>query len=228
MATRFTSLRDSTFGIWLLLTAGPALADQAPAWREDSRAPGRLTLGLHLVDGQGLSDGTRRAVRAEIERIFQGSGVDVRTVVSRHPVVESPGFPVVRVRLWSRDGTFLGSGRSAMGSVRISRRRKVVSAHVFYPVIIATLLDRDESIEDLSERTIGRAVGRVIAHELMHAVSPQVPHTRFGLMRAAMDEEFLSGLHLTPIAGPSAKAFRRQVRIRSQTRARSDPATTAR
>ena len=240
MATTAAGLSDSIFVIWLLAAAIPTLAEQASVrqpgpevlapesttWpaRGSALRAGRLALGLLLVDGQGLSEDARSAAESEIERLFQSSGVDVRTVVSEHPLFVPPGFPVVRILLWPRDGTFLHASRSAMGTVRIDSGRQVESVHVFYPVIVSTLLDRDEAAEDLSARVIGRAVGRVCAHELIHALAPRVPHARFGLMRSAMDREFLGGLRLTPIDRRSAKAFLREVAARYQTAAWLDPA----
>jgi hypothetical protein len=243
MATTSTSLRDSIFVIWLLTAAPPALADNAQADRQDSgvlspvattwpargSAPhaGRFALGLLLIDRQGLSQDVRRSVGSHIERLLESSGVDVRTVVSLNPTIASPDFPVVEVRLWPRDGSVLQADRSAMGIVRVDRGQ-VESVHVFYPVIVSTLLDGDESIEDLSSREIGRAVGRVIAHELVHAIAPGLPHARFGLMQPVMDKAFLRGLRPTPIDGRSAKVFQRQVEARFQTAARLDSVAAVR
>jgi hypothetical protein len=40
---------------------------------------------------------------------------------------------------------------------------------------------------------LGRALGRVVAHEVIHAIAPEAPHAGTGLMRHALDRNFLLG-----------------------------------
>lgn len=64
------------------------------------------------------------------------------------------------------------------------------------------------SESDQPARDLGMAVGRVIAHEVVHALAPAFPHTSLGLMRSALNAEALtSASRLTP--GESAGAVRR-------------------
>ncbi|HEY2946140.1 MAG TPA: hypothetical protein VGN09_27150 [Vicinamibacteria bacterium] len=57
------------------------------------------------------------------------------------------------------------------------------------------------------QEEVARALGRVVAHELVHAVAPDVAHTRTGLMAEKLGREFL--LHARAGLGPAEeKAFR--------------------
>jgi hypothetical protein len=58
-----------------------------------------------------------------------------------------------------------------------------------------------------SARRLGIALGRVVAHEVVHTLAPRFPHTRRGLMREA-----LGNLDLTGPARPSHDECRDVVR----------------
>jgi hypothetical protein len=53
----------------------------------------------------------------------------------------------------------------------------------------------------------GRALGRVVAHELVHAIAPARPHVKGGLMAAQMGRALLLDPHIA-IDGATSEAFR--------------------
>jgi hypothetical protein len=60
---------------------------------------------------------------------------------------------------------------------------------------------RSDNSLRLAERVrLGRAIGRVIAHEIVHAYAPEHEHEAEGLMRATLDDKFLlqEQVHLEP------------------------------
>jgi hypothetical protein len=58
-----------------------------------------------------------------------------------------------------------------------------------------------------SQRALSRAMARVIAHELVHLVAPDLPHARSGLMAPRLDRHFLTAPRV-PLAPAAASALR--------------------
>jgi hypothetical protein len=58
-----------------------------------------------------------------------------------------------------------------------------------------------------SVEEVARALARVAAHEIVHAIAPDVPHAAHGLMRHSLDRSFLVGSRAT-IDPRCAAAFR--------------------
>ena len=52
------------------------------------------------------------------------------------------------------------------------------------------------SLAPSDEATVARALGRVVAHEIVHAVAPEVPHSRSGLMADRMGRGFMLLAHV--------------------------------
>jgi len=51
------------------------------------------------------------------------------------------------------------------------------------------------------------AIGRVVAHEMVHSLAPELGHTKSGLMRHALDREALVGLRPSHLeCGPAVRA----------------------
>ncbi len=80
---------------------------------------------------------------------------------------------------------------------------------------------------DLLQRQVelGRALPRLIAHELVHAVAPAHPHAKSGLMRARQGRSFLlrQKMHMDPAC---IEAFRQGLASRARaSRYEADPAT---
>jgi hypothetical protein len=62
-------------------------------------------------------------------------------------------------------------------------------------------------VHPVEQRLLARAVGRVIAHEVVHAVAPEHPHDRRGLMRHALSRTLLVGVR-APLGDDCARAVR--------------------
>jgi hypothetical protein len=56
------------------------------------------------------------------------------------------------------------------------------------------------------DRDLGLALGRVVAHEVIHAIAPDEPHARNGLMSHAMNRTFLVS-EKAPLDGRCGRAF---------------------
>jgi hypothetical protein len=55
-------------------------------------------------------------------------------------------------------------------------------------------------------REAALALARVVAHEVVHAIAPEEPHSRGGLMNHSLNRAFLLGPR-SPLRGPCARAF---------------------
>jgi hypothetical protein len=60
---------------------------------------------------------------------------------------------------------------------------------IYVPNVAAALeLDLENVATSFdAQRLLGIALGRVLAHEIVHAIAPDVEHTSGGLMRAGLD-----------------------------------------
>jgi hypothetical protein len=81
-----------------------------------------------------------------------------------------------------------------MGSVQ--RRGASRTAWISLPAVERTLglpTDRTKLRPPGSDRSLAHALSRVIAHELVHLLAPDLPHTRDGLMAPRLGRPFLTG-----------------------------------
>jgi hypothetical protein len=187
-----------------LLSLG-ALADMAV---EGGAAPAeRVTLRLVWVDVQKIADPVRPVAFAETAALLESAGVDVawersdgsqREVqdgevqvivlpdptppLARHIMgAAQPGAHGVRV-VW----IYLGSIRNALG---MSRRTQGM-------------------LRPTEAQRLGRAVARVVLHEVVHVQEPARPHGGAGLMAARLDRPFLESgrLEIEPELRPVFRA----------------------
>jgi hypothetical protein len=81
----------------------------------------------------------------------------------------------------------VGSDTGALAST--ANGALVRTTWIYVPTVAAELeldLDRVATSFD-AQRLLGIALGRVLAHEIVHAIAPDVEHTSGGLMRAGLD-----------------------------------------
>jgi len=63
---------------------------------------------------------------------------------------------------------------------------------------------------------VATALGRVVAHEIVHALAPQLPHAKLGLLSATLSRAHLVHQRLL-LDGDSADGFLRGIRLRDRT-----------
>jgi hypothetical protein len=64
----------------------------------------------------------------------------------------------------------------------------------------------DGPLNARQEGEVALALARVVAHEVVHAIAPDEPHSRGGLMNHSLNRAFLLGPR-SPLTGPCARAF---------------------
>jgi hypothetical protein len=171
-----------------------ALAPTAGAWPvggpEYIVEPERR-LDLVFVDVDRAATFTFKGLAHEVSSILGREGVGVRWRKGGRGVMASERELTV-VLLNNR-----GAGSikpSVMGATRVDNG-VVHTVWVFLPNVAAVLgFERDPSQWTGQERVaFGIAVGRVIAHEIFHALLPDLPHASHGLMAESLGRGALTG-----------------------------------
>lgn len=138
-------------------------------------------------------------LKEEVDRIFGEIGIPVtwekNTMTRGHPEAVN-----VSVILVGHHKKLPGFNHNVLGSFQYkppTMRKQAIwrSVLIYLPNIVRTLgyplHDEDIAIDSsiLSQvnrpkelRKLSRAIGRIIAHEVVHVVSPDIPHTPDGLM----------------------------------------------
>jgi hypothetical protein len=170
--------------LWLSWMALGSLAAAAP--RAAAQEAGPPVLTLRIVDPERSAPFSLHGVHAEVQRLFAPLGVRVALEGEADTENETP-IPVV---LLSRDRSRGGVHADAMGAVQRSEGSTsavwIVMANVHYALGGSRQLH-----PGLPRELVARAVGRVLAHELVHLIAPELPHADSGLMQASLGRGFL-------------------------------------
>lgn len=162
----------------------------------DWLAPANPDLSLVWFDPQNSLANGFETVAGEVQAIFQGLGIKVAwrrgtlgTTFGNAPV------PETAVILLSDDPARQRQGRRVMGLV-VPKQEPTRSIWVFLANVRWTLglPARPKKTPSLEEaRAVGLALGRVVAHEVVHAIVPDEPHANTGLMEHALGKGYLLG-----------------------------------
>jgi hypothetical protein len=131
------------------------------------------------IDLARLTPLTRAAMRHELGALLAPASLALSWRTARPDGETDPDE--LRVVLLPRVG--VGPDRGALGAA--ANRGLVRTIWVYVPSVATTLgLDPEAVVTSLeSQRLVGVALGRVVAHELVHALAPAVEHAGGGLMR---------------------------------------------
>lgn len=167
-------------------------------------------LELTLFDHVGLTPTTTEQIRREVEEIFVSLGTDigwldpgldrpVAAVSTRIQVILIPSAP----RAWVLE-------KGTMGVVHRREGGPAENVYIFPAAVMNTLGLFPEAREPnrllVQNRRFARALGRVIGHEIIHAIAPDHTHAAKGLMREQLNRFWLAGSELT-VDALCARAF---------------------
>ena len=173
---------------------------QAPSG--DAR-PRAADLALVFYDPQGALPSGFERFATEVQAIFRGLGVETAwRVGGTYGQAPIPEVPVI---LLSRDPAKARGEARVMGLVR--RDQQPQRAVWLFMEGVRFALGYPPHGEADYEGAVARALARVAAHEIVHAIAPDVPHASEGLMRHALDKRFLLGKRAT-IDARCATSFR--------------------
>ena len=165
--------------------------------------PRPADLALVFYDPQGALPHGFDRFASEVQSIFRVLGVEASWRVGGS-YGESP-IPEVPLILLARDPAHGRSQTRVMGLVRRDQEPQRVVWLFMDGVRFALGLPATGAAS--SDDAIARALARVAAHEIVHAVAPEEPHAAEGLMRHSLDKAFLLGKRAT-IDGRCAASFR--------------------
>ncbi len=163
------------------------------------------TLHAFWSDGHRLVR-NREDVRAEIEAILWGAGIRVNWSDGSLGPTPEKALPVTVVLSPSEpsgDGWHLSP--SAMGVYLSSAESSAV--FVFYRRVARVLgiaSERDGMMPPSDRKHLAKALGRVVVHELVHRLAPDLPHADSGVMRGDLGRSDLTRKHLSLDPGSRA------------------------
>ena len=178
-------------GFGLSLLALGALADKVVEAHEAVAAP-RATLRLVWVDVHGMAADIHQPAAEEVTSLLAPAGLDVQWAASggAERIVEPGETQVVLLDQAPRilDRRVMGTASAFSGGAR--------TVWVFLRPVRAALglPSGTRPLGPRESHRMGRAVARVILHELVHAAAPERPHARSGLMAARLTRSDLESL----------------------------------
>ena len=174
------------------LLTGPPEAPMPPA-----------DLSLVWYDPSGGLEGAFPILADEVRSIFRGLGVEASwRIGGTYGGAALPEVPVILLR---EDPMRRRRSERVLGLVVPDQEpQRAVWAFLEN---LRTALGLGRHPRDPQEaEALARALGRVVAHEVIHAIAPEAPHAGEGLMRHALDKRFLVGPKAT-VDARCASAF---------------------
>jgi hypothetical protein len=185
---------------------------------------GQLRLWLAWCDVLHRTPFPFEPMSAEVKRILGGESVDVAWLpVGCDGVLFDQS--VVKVILLDGPRSRPAQDRHVMGMTHRDETSRAVWAFSDN-VLWALGLGREPLLSPPQQQEFGRALGRVVAHELVHAIAPDVAHARKGLMRPSMDRAALLAPGLG-LESAQRRAFEAQLASFSGDRAQLGSAAVA-
>jgi hypothetical protein len=147
-------------------------------------------------------------VTREVETVLETTGTSIRWILPNQPTL-TPEFDVNVILLPSEPG---GPGwnlpSDTMGACVYDAGKKQ-SVYIFVRNVMRSIRlnpNEDRILSLLERRDLSRSLGRVVAHELVHAVAPSLPHSSEGLMAKGLGISFLTKKRIR-ISNESSEAF---------------------
>ncbi|MBW2453371.1 MAG: hypothetical protein JRI68_02620 [Deltaproteobacteria bacterium] len=209
--TRRRRFSELLVGAAILLVASPVLAEngsnsaQLPA-KDRARevvaaATPDNTLNIGYFDRADVPEEVMAAMQGEVERLLGELGVTVASL-DASDLNNSEGVPagtLLNVVIWERLPAEWDVPRHTMGVCPDSGELPR-SVYVFETTILRELGLAWKGIDSMRTEDVGRAFGRVVAHEVVHAFATFVGEDRHrgnGLMGKALDKDTLLKAHLS-------------------------------
>ena len=181
--------------------------------------PVRRRLELTLFDRFGLKPRTAERIRFEVEEIFASLATDIGWLDPLSVASVETAEIRIRVILLPAPPKVWGLSNGTMGVVH-KREGLVENVYIFPPAVMSTMhllpeVGKPNRLLTQNSRW-AKALGRVIGHEIIHAIAPDHPHAPSGLMRARQSRYSLGGPELA-LDALCAEVFLADLRSRTQT-----------
>lgn len=150
-------------------------------------APPALTLVLCDIPGE-LRNGDGKALRAEVSTLLAATGLVIRwREIAPGGSFESSEIPVILLPSELRNH----DGERVLGVV-IGRHRFPSPIWISVPNL-RWVVGAQDANAGAGRVAVERALGRVIAHEVVHVFAPEHPHATRGLMGRTVNRRLLTG-----------------------------------
>ena len=177
----------------LSLVLGSQDASLAAGFQRDDGGTEVLIVKLAYYDTDGLDPEVAAAMQNEVATIFAQVGVAVEWLDTQ--VLSNGSGPVensyVKVMLCAEPYRTWELSEGTMGHAPGEEFPRP-AVYVFASRVREALENGKRRFVAADPENLGRALGRAIAHEVVHALTPEPFHTRSGLMRAAHDCQTLT------------------------------------
>lgn len=155
-------------------------------------------LELVWVDVHGSVSFAFESASAEVASLLDPAGVRTSWLLAGpgegRQIETGRSLRLLVVVLGSEPVAAQFAGRVVMGStLRGAAPARAVWAHSPAIAGVLGLAPRPSSWSTRDREDFARALGRVVAHEIVHALAQELPHQRKGLMAANLDSTFLGG-----------------------------------
>jgi hypothetical protein len=175
--------------LFLALALEARAREMSPLWMIDLHTPPERTLDLVYVDVQDAATQTIPAFTREASRILAQVGMNARWRSGGRGVVA--GNNELTVVLMAD----IGSARiptHVLGATVVGEKA-VRTVWIYLPHVAATLGVDADPFRPADIHLLAVALGRVAAHEILHALAPRLPHSRSGLMAERLGRSALLG-----------------------------------
>jgi hypothetical protein len=170
-------------------------------------------IALLFYDPYGVLGSSKPSFVSELDRLFAAVGARVNWLDPNpiHETTSTGARPkAIRAVLFPHEANRMKLHPAVMGVTTGGEIADRV-VYLFYPAIVRTLSldDRPEVLRSGVGRDLcARAVARVLAHELVHAAAPELPHAEDGLLKARLTRRTLmeSNVSLDETAATALRA----------------------
>jgi len=163
----------------------------------------------------------------EVREIFQGLGVDVAFRVAATDATYGHGPTLEVPIILLKDDPIVSRRSSRVLGLVVRHQEPSRAVWAFLENVRWTLgLDRKgDFAPGARDRALGLALARVVAHEVIHAMAPEEPHAKAGLMSHSMNRAFLLGDN-APLDARCGRAFLSGLAARTPRAPTDAPAAT--
>ena len=124
----------------------------------------------------------------ELAAILADAGIDVSWSPLTKEALDGKGIVVV---LTPAEATNWSLPAATLGAF-LGRDGPLACVYVFYPAVARMLRVRRTATRTTRDfHDLGKAIGRVASHEIVHAMTPELPHSGSGLMMANLTRDAL-------------------------------------
>ena len=162
---------------------------------EPARADGSPRLKLVWIDVLGSAPFAAAGATGEASAILAGAGVATSWLIGDSDTVTMENELKVVLMAGAASGARLPE--RVMGGTRSGQQSR--TTWIYLSNVLWALGLEGRAVPDLTrveQDEVTRALGRVVAHEIVHAVAPHLPHSSRGLMASKMGRNVLLAAHV--------------------------------